>query len=165
MGKRPYGDDIATVPIDSPYAVEAPRLVLNVIAHGSLTTHQLPRVGQLTIGRGANVDISIDDPSSSRRHAVLHVGPELSIEDAGSANGTRVSGQRLANCERRRISIGETIEIGSATLVVLATTSSPATRPRRLGARSNAGIAGEARLRVVGPGGRRREVSSHCVRA
>src|SRR5262245_40874992 len=108
MQKRPFGDDIATVPVDSPHAttpatpaVGAPRLVLNVIAHEALTTHALPPVGELTIGRGANVHISIDDPSTSRSHAVLHLGPQLFIEDAGSVNGTRVAGQRLAARERR----------------------------------------------------------------
>jgi DNA-binding NtrC family response regulator len=134
MSKRPYGEDIATMPVPAVGDEEPSRLMLHVIAHGVLRTHPLPAVGELTIGRGVKARIHIDDPSISRCHVVLHVGPQLAIEDAGSANGTRVSGHNLEPRERRPISIGETVEIGSSTLVVLAASHSktPTIRPRRL---------------------------------
>jgi pSer/pThr/pTyr-binding forkhead associated (FHA) protein len=49
------------------------------------------------IGRSAECEISIADPSVSRRHAVLQItgGGELSIEDPGSRHGTRVNGTLL----------------------------------------------------------------------
>ena len=47
------------------------------------------------IGRAENADIRIDHPSVSRRHALLHLGPPLRIEDLGSSNGTRVRDARL----------------------------------------------------------------------
>src|SRR5437764_632419 len=83
------------------------------IVHGSLPTHALPQSGALTIGRGEGAGVRIDDRSISRRHLTLHLGPELAVEDAGSANGSLVAGERLRPGERRRITIGETIEIGA----------------------------------------------------
>ncbi|HWA75846.1 MAG TPA: sigma 54-interacting transcriptional regulator [Polyangiaceae bacterium] len=40
------------------------------------------------IGRSADCQIQIDDPSVSRHHARLHIGADVEIEDLGSANGT-----------------------------------------------------------------------------
>src|SRR5687768_10330501 len=44
--------------------------------------------GVIDIGRSADCPIQIDDPSVSRRHARLHVGTGVEIEDLDSANGT-----------------------------------------------------------------------------
>src|SRR5689334_17208133 len=49
-------------------------------AHAA-TSHALPASGALTIGRGTDCDIAIDDTSVSRVHAVLHLGPVIEIED------------------------------------------------------------------------------------
>jgi two-component system response regulator AtoC len=57
-------------------------------------TCPLPCGGVLTLGRDADNAIRLDHPSVSRRHATLHVGPPLQIEDLGSANGTRVRSRR-----------------------------------------------------------------------
>ncbi|MGC4094241.1 MAG: sigma 54-interacting transcriptional regulator [Polyangiaceae bacterium] len=40
------------------------------------------------IGRSAENQVQIDDPSVSRHHARLHVDGEVQVEDLGSANGT-----------------------------------------------------------------------------
>jgi transcriptional regulator with GAF, ATPase, and Fis domain len=109
-----------------------PALILHVIVHGNLTTHPLPAQGVLHIGRGEGASVPVDDRSISRRHLTLYIGSELAVEDAGSANGTLVAGERLKPGERRAITIGETVEIGAATLVVLAARHRPGTRPRRL---------------------------------
>jgi transcriptional regulator with PAS, ATPase and Fis domain len=102
--------------------------------------HPLPTAGSVTIGRGPHNDIDIDDPSISRRHAVLHIGPPLSIEDMGSTNGTRVRpllGKRrglgsedTAQIPQRRptrslmqVELGDVVSIGSVTLVVRPLTS------------------------------------------
>jgi len=42
----------------------------------------------LEIGRAADSQIRLDDPSVSRNHARLYVGSDIEIEDLGSANGT-----------------------------------------------------------------------------
>jgi transcriptional regulator with GAF, ATPase, and Fis domain len=61
---------------------------LVVMARTAVDTHPLVRGTRLRIGRAPDNDVCIDDPSVSRYHAVLNVGPALSIEDLGSSNGT-----------------------------------------------------------------------------
>lgn len=57
------------------------------------------RVGPsgLVIGRGSDCDVLINDPSISRRHAVIQLTSAggLTIEDPGSRHGTRVNGVRV----------------------------------------------------------------------
>jgi two-component system response regulator AtoC len=98
---------------------------------GRFVAQELPDSGQLTIGRGKESDIRIDHRSVSRRHAALHVGPPLTVEDLGSSNGTRLSGRRLEPHRREALPIGSIVEIGVATLIVRgstlpANTASPA---------------------------------------
>jgi two-component system, NtrC family, response regulator AtoC len=50
----------------------------------------LPASGTMTIGRSRECNVRIQDSSVSRRHALLHLGPQLVIEDLGSANGTMI---------------------------------------------------------------------------
>jgi DNA-binding NtrC family response regulator len=107
-------------------------LVLHVIVNRNLTTHALPESGIVTIGRSDSVNVRVDDRSISRRHIILHIGAELAVEDAGSANGSVVAGQRLRPGERRSVNIGETIEVGAATLVVLAARHRLGPPPRRI---------------------------------
>ncbi|HEY8075530.1 MAG TPA: FHA domain-containing protein, partial [Labilithrix sp.] len=48
------------------------------------------------IGRGTSALVRIDEVGVSRVHARLRrLGPEVVIEDAGSANGTFVNGRRI----------------------------------------------------------------------
>ncbi|MFT3767364.1 MAG: sigma 54-interacting transcriptional regulator [Minicystis sp.] len=111
-------------------ANEDERLELVVITPELLVTFPLPPSGSLSIGRSEGNDVQIDDASVSRRHAVLHVGPPLAIEDLGSANGIRV---RRAHDQPRTtelvevkaekhatvpVAIGDGITLGSAVLMV-----------------------------------------------
>jgi two-component system, NtrC family, response regulator AtoC len=48
---------------------------------------RLPEQGLVTIGRGADCDVRLDDSSVSRKHARLHL-PSLEVEDLESRNGT-----------------------------------------------------------------------------
>jgi len=93
-------------------------LRLYVTGAHAFTSHPLPTTGALTLGRGADCDIAIDDTSVSRLHAVLHVGAVLEIEDRGSHNGTRIGERRVAEGQRRAILPGEVVHLGSATVVV-----------------------------------------------
>src|SRR5262249_47771473 len=56
----------------------------------------------------------------SRRHAILHVGAKLEVEDVGSTNGTRVGGRELDAGQRCSVKIGDTMELGSVVMVVVA---------------------------------------------
>src|ERR1043165_9966976 len=86
-------------------------------AHAA-TSHPLPASGELTIGRGADCDIAIDDTSVSRVHAVLHLGSVIEIEARRSHNGTRVGERRITEGQRRALLPGEVVHLGSATIVI-----------------------------------------------
>ena len=66
-----------------------------------------------TVGRGAGVDISIDDPSVSRLHAELvRRGMHVYVSDLGlSTNGTRVNGRPVG---RRVLLEGDVLSFGTA---------------------------------------------------
>jgi len=87
---------------------------------GGSTSVTLPARGSIAFGRALECEVQIDHPSVSRKHAVLHLGEELVLEDLGSSNGTRVGGRKLHARERARIVPGELIELGSAMFVVQA---------------------------------------------
>ncbi|MBL8947164.1 MAG: sigma 54-interacting transcriptional regulator [Myxococcales bacterium] len=110
-----HHDPDATRPHD-PGNDEPPRLV--VLGDDGATSYPLPSAGTVRIGRGEDVDVRIDRESVSRRHAALHLGPPMTIEDIGSSNGTRVAGIKLAPHVPTAILSGDVIELGRVTLLV-----------------------------------------------
>lgn len=66
-----------------------------------------------TVGRGAGVDIGLDDPSVSRLHAELvRRGQHVYVADLGlSTNGTRVNGRPVG---RRILLDGDVVAFGAA---------------------------------------------------
>jgi DNA-binding NtrC family response regulator len=100
-----------------------------VLIGGRPTIHRLPASGSVTIGRSEDNDIRVDDPSVSRRHAILDVAP-LRIKDLGSANGIRIreptegpmtAGFREVRAEAGTwtpIAVGDSVGLGSTLLVV-----------------------------------------------
>jgi len=99
-----------------PSASRAPSL--RIMGERVFASRVLPSAGELVLGRSQSADVRIDDASVSRRHAVIRVGPPLSIEDTGSAHGTQVGSRRLAQGERALIAPGDTIHLGSVVVVV-----------------------------------------------
>src|SRR5262249_46384193 len=81
-----------------------------------VTTHALPESGVVVIGRAEGSAVRIEHTSISRSHALLRMGQPITIEDLGSANGTHLRGLRLAPREPVSVSLGESIELGAATL-------------------------------------------------
>jgi pSer/pThr/pTyr-binding forkhead associated (FHA) protein len=82
---------------------------------------------ELVIGRGVSGAGRLsDDHDVSRRHArVSHTADgQLTIEDLGSANGTFVNGERVR--DRRVLSVGDSIRIGSTTLQLTDAGQAPA---------------------------------------
>jgi transcriptional regulator with PAS, ATPase and Fis domain len=78
----------------------------------------LPARGELIVGRGRGADVDIDEPHASRRHARLRIDDGLTIEDLGSANGTRVRGRKLEPGKPVALAPGEAVAIGALVLMV-----------------------------------------------
>jgi two-component system response regulator AtoC len=97
-------------------AGNAPRLT--AFWDGGSLSRVLPATGTLTIGRSSACDVRIDHTSVSRKHAVLHVGATNKIEDAGSANGTKVAGRVVGSGIPVSVAAGEIIEIGNVVVVI-----------------------------------------------
>jgi FHA domain-containing protein len=90
----------------------------------------LPPAGTVTLGRSLDADVRLDDPSVSRLHARLHVSSSgVSIEDLGSANGTRVGSRTLRRAEVGAFDTGQAANLGSVTLVLSAGKNSKAPSP------------------------------------
>jgi pSer/pThr/pTyr-binding forkhead associated (FHA) protein len=69
--------------------------------------------GENVVGR-LNADIYLSDPSVSRRHAVVVVGPEgVAIRDEDSSNGTRMNDMRLPPGEESPLLPGESVQFGA----------------------------------------------------
>jgi DNA-binding NtrC family response regulator len=121
MDPRDLPTDVAG---DADDRTPGPRLV--VVWNGGSFVHPLPASGSLTIGRGAEADVRVDHTSVSRRHAVLHVGESLQVEDLGSSNGTWIEGKRLEPRSWAPVRAGSLFEVGS---VIVAVRSGPAVAP------------------------------------
>lgn len=73
--------------------------------------------GQVTvIGRGADADLTLEDPRISRRHARITTNSKgvPVLEDLGSSNGTFVNGSRI---QRQELKEGDTLQFGSAAIL------------------------------------------------
>lgn len=79
---------------------------------------RLPTSGTVTIGRGPECQLRIDDATMSRNHALLEIGERLVLRDLGSANGCHVGGRQLAPNESVAIAPGVVILLGGVTVVV-----------------------------------------------
>ena len=104
---------------------------LTALISGRAFVHALPARGSVVLGRGGQADVTLEDASVSRRHATLHLGDEIVIEDLGSANGTRVittavdaqmTAQTLAHklppSSRMAIPASAAIHLGAVALLV-----------------------------------------------
>jgi pSer/pThr/pTyr-binding forkhead associated (FHA) protein len=75
----------------------------------------VPIMGTVTrLGRSLSADVEIDEPSVSRRHAlIVRQDGQTYLLDDGSRNGTWHNGVRV---ERAVLSDGDTIDLGTARL-------------------------------------------------
>ena len=75
-------------------------------------------LGEFAVGRSSSCNLALADGLVSRRHAVLHVGPEtVVVEDLGSRNGVAVNGVRINR--PRRLAHMDRVYIGSQELVLI----------------------------------------------
>jgi len=82
---------------------------------------EIPHGQTVTIGRGKDATISIDDPKASRINtAILYWDDIFVIRDVDSSNGTFVNGNKI---DVTRLAPGDVIRVGDTNIV----TSSEAT--------------------------------------
>jgi hypothetical protein len=73
--------------------------------------------GVAVVGRDPSCDLVLNDPKSSRRHAVVESGPDgLVIRDTGSANGISVNGKKT---ERSALKAGDVFRVGDVEVTIL----------------------------------------------
>jgi two-component system response regulator AtoC len=112
-------------------------LELVVVAGDAMQVARLPAAGTVTLGRGEECEIRIDNGSVSRRHAALHLGEVLRIQDLGSANGTFMRDSRAVSDtastyplrrlsrEIMEIAIGERVNLGAIPILVRRVPAAP----------------------------------------
>ncbi|MGH3739676.1 MAG: DUF58 domain-containing protein, partial [Micromonosporaceae bacterium] len=77
----------------------------------------LPEAGSVTVGRGADCDLVLDDPEVSRTHASLTAGDgQVAVADRDSRNGVGVRGHRIA--EAAPLADGDTAQLGETMISV-----------------------------------------------
>jgi two-component system response regulator AtoC len=98
----------------------APPAVPHLIVRGreGAVAMSLPGSGVLTIGRDDAADVPLSDPRASRHHAQLEVGERFMLQDLGSANGTRIRGQRLSPHATVPLQLGDPVTIGNTVLAL-----------------------------------------------
>lgn len=101
-------------------------LVFAVTGAGESQLLKVDRDG--VVGRAQEAEYFIDHRAISRRHARVSLGPPVTIEDLGSANGTRVGGISLAPGSPYPLHPGDIIEIGVVKLTVRGASELPGTR-------------------------------------
>jgi len=75
-------------------------------------------LGEFTVGRSSSCNLALADGLVSRKHAVIHVGPEaVVVEDFGSRNGVAVNGVRING--PRHLAHMDRVYIGSQELVLI----------------------------------------------
>jgi two-component system, NtrC family, response regulator AtoC len=104
------------------------QLTLVIVGEALSGAFPLPDAGDVVIGRSSEADIRIDHPSVSRRHAVLHLGPEITLEDLDSSNGSKVRGHRLEPATPVALAAGEPATLGGVVVVIQAAAPPPAHR-------------------------------------
>ncbi len=90
---------------------------LTVISGGTAGKVYTLSPGQATvIGRGADVDLRLEDQRISRQHAKIIVDSKGAavIEDLGSSNGTFLNGSQI---ERQELKEGDRLQLGSSAIL------------------------------------------------
>lgn len=73
-----------------------------------------PLDGAVRVGRSLECEVTLNDPSVSRMHAVLETGAEPAVRDLGSTNGTFVNGERV---ERKSLRDGDELRFGNTQVI------------------------------------------------
>jgi two-component system response regulator AtoC len=116
--RRPSPISTTTQPLVDSKRPIGLRHVLMIWTGDDVRSCKLPTQGEVTVGRAADAGVWIDAPPVSRQHARFVVEPgAVRLEDLGSANGTRVNGERLV--APRALLYGDIITFGDVTAVMV----------------------------------------------
>jgi len=111
-------------PLDETVIVnEAPATPAEARRHACLVVVAGNGVGEvfrvdrsLTVGRGDDADVRVEDAGMSRRHARLVIDDgSVAVEDLRSTNGTWVNGSRVSG--RRVLADGDKLQFGTSTVL------------------------------------------------
>jgi hypothetical protein len=84
------------------------------VLNGAASGQRFPLKDTTIVGRLPECDITLDDPSVSRRHVrITRPGGQWRVEDLGSTNGLRVNGEQVPAAELRD---GDRLELGTMRL-------------------------------------------------
>ncbi|MFO0615806.1 MAG: sigma-54-dependent Fis family transcriptional regulator [Polyangiaceae bacterium] len=121
MARPPLVFEDTTSPIDRRSAAPPIAAILRATTStGVAKTYRLSE-GSCIVGSSATAGLVLEEPTVSRHHCEIALVPEgISVTDRGSLNGTFYLGQRI---QRAILSLGATIQVGGATVVLDADTS------------------------------------------
>jgi two-component system, NtrC family, response regulator AtoC len=105
-------------------------LRLIVFCGGQVSSHALPRSGEIVIGRGDDAGIRVDHATVSRRHVTLLLGSEVRVVDHGSFNGTKIGGMKIAPNVPLPVALSTIVELGETMIVVQVEGAAPVTASR-----------------------------------
>jgi Protein of unknown function (DUF3662)/Inner membrane component of T3SS, cytoplasmic domain len=87
---------------------------LRIVAGGEMGA-EFPLSAVTVIGRLPECEVTLDDPSVSRKHArITRQGDRWMVEDLGSTNGMRINGTQIGQSELRD---GDRLELGTVKLM------------------------------------------------
>lgn len=92
-----------------------PRAVAGVAIDGQASPPVTGRDGVVAVGRGADNDLVLADPSVSRKHAQVDLRA-MRIDDLGSRNGTYLNGTRVQSAS---ITVGDEVRVGATSLRIV----------------------------------------------
>ena len=95
------------------------RLTAIVVVEGSAHWYTLPTPSEIGIGRFTGNQLVIDHDTLSRLHAILRLGPTMTVEDLGSANGTFVREVRCEPGQQVPVVIGDVIRLGNVLVILM----------------------------------------------
>jgi len=99
-------------------------LHLLVVSREGFGSQLLPAFGTVTIGRSSRCTVQLEDPMVSREHVRLHIMDDggasaITVEDVGSANGTRLCEDSIGSGQERPLRLGDEVGLGTTILMVL----------------------------------------------
>src|SRR6516165_9689136 len=94
----------------------ATRPYLTIFRAGSAAVFQFPHDGTYVIGRATDAAVMVDEQQVSRRHAEVRIrGPQATLVDLDSINGTHLDGRRISG--ETSLAAGSVIGVGDTEMV------------------------------------------------